>query len=103
MSIELNAIVLERIEVSPGLIILRVAPGGWELPEFDAGQFAVLGLPGAAPRCDLAMTEESKPDTTRVIKRGCSIASSSVAKKHVEFYLVGSGTRYANCGDAVRS
>ena len=62
MSIELNAIVLERIEVSPGLIILRVAPGGWELPEFDAGQFAVLGLPGAAPRCDLAMTEESKPD-----------------------------------------
>jgi hypothetical protein len=62
MSIELNAIVLERIEVSPGLIILRVVPGGWELPEFDAGQFAVLRLPGAAPRCDLAMTEESKPD-----------------------------------------
>ena len=46
MSTELNAIVLERIEVSPGLIILRVAPEGWELPEFDAGQFAVLGLPG---------------------------------------------------------
>jgi len=47
-STELNAIVLERIEVSPGLIILRVAPEGWELPEFDAGQFAVLGLPGEA-------------------------------------------------------
>ena len=46
----LNAIVLERIEVSPGLIILRVAPDGWQLPEFDAGQSAVLGLPGEAPR-----------------------------------------------------
>lgn len=51
MSTELNAIVLERIEVSPGLVILRVAPDGWELPAFDAGQFAVLGLSGEAARC----------------------------------------------------
>lgn len=48
MPIKLNAVVLERIEVSPGLIILRVAPEGWELPRFEAGQFAVLGLPGDA-------------------------------------------------------
>lgn len=94
MSTELNAIVLERIEVSPGLVILRVAPDGWQLPEFEAGQFAVLGLPGEAPRCDLAMPEESEPDPTRLIKRAYSIASSSVANEYVEFYLslVPSGT-----------
>lgn len=94
MSTELNAIVLERIEVSPGLIILAVAADGWELPEFDAGQFAVLGLPGGAPRRDLAMLEESVPDLTRLIIRAYSIASSSVAKESVKFYLslVPSGT-----------
>ena len=41
--IQLNAIVTQRIEVAPGLIILRVSPDGWDLPEFEAGQFAVLG------------------------------------------------------------
>jgi len=47
---QLNAIVAQRIEVSPGLIILRVVPDGWELPEFEAGQFAVLGLSRTSPR-----------------------------------------------------
>ena len=47
---ELNATVIQRIEVSPGLVILRVVPDGWELPDFEAGQFAVLGLPPTAPR-----------------------------------------------------
>jgi hypothetical protein len=46
----LNAIVTQRIEVSPGLLILRVAPDGWELPEFSAGQFAVLGLRASSAR-----------------------------------------------------
>ena len=39
---DLNATVIQRIEVLPGLVILRVVPQGWELPEFEAGQFAVL-------------------------------------------------------------
>ncbi len=30
----LNAVVVQRIEVAPGLAILRIAPDGWELPEF---------------------------------------------------------------------
>jgi NAD(P)H-flavin reductase len=47
---ELNATVIQRIEVSPELVILRIVPRGWELPEFEAGQFAVLGLPASAPR-----------------------------------------------------
>jgi len=42
---ELNAIVIQRIDFNPGLMILRVAPVGWELPAFKPGQFCALGLP----------------------------------------------------------
>ena len=42
---DLNAVVQQRNEVAPGLMVIRVAPEGWELPEFTPGQFAVLGLP----------------------------------------------------------
>ena len=34
---ELNAVVSQRIEVSPYLIILTVVPDGWELPDFTPG------------------------------------------------------------------
>ena len=53
---ELNAVVTQRLEVTPDLIILRVVPDGWELPAFEAGQFGVIGLPPEAPR-----TEYSDP------------------------------------------
>ena len=42
---DLNAVVQQRFEVAPGLMVIRVAPDGWRLPEFSPGQFAVLGLP----------------------------------------------------------
>ena len=42
---DLNAVVQQRIEVAPGLMVIRVVPDGWQLPEFTPGQFAVLGLP----------------------------------------------------------
>ena len=54
---KLNAIVALRNEISPWLIILRVVPDGWPLPEFASGQFAVLGLPGSTPRCALSEPE----------------------------------------------
>jgi len=83
----LNAVVLQRIKVSPGLAILRVAPDDWDLKDFTPGQFAVLGLPESAPRC--AMSDE-EPDTgsDRMIKRAYSIASSSVSREFLEFYVV---------------
>ena len=46
---ELNAVVTQRLEVTPDLVILRVVPDGWELPAFEAGQFGVIGLPPDAP------------------------------------------------------
>jgi ferredoxin--NADP+ reductase len=85
---ELNARVLQKVEVSPGLAIFRVAPVGWEMNEFEPGQFAVLGLPGSSPRCDLAGEEDKPVATNKIIKRAYSIASSSVAKEYLEFYVV---------------
>ena len=89
-----NAIVTSRIEVAPGLMILRVVPDGWRLPDFEPGQFAVLGLPPEAPRCTLSDPEEPSPPAGRLIRRAYSIASSSLAREYLEFYitLVHSGT-----------
>jgi len=84
---KLNAVVQKRIEVAPGLIILRVEPVGWELPEFKAGQYAVLGLPGSAGRTELSDPEEKIPDAEKIIKRPYSIASSSMEKKYLELYV----------------
>ena len=89
MDTETNAILTQRIEVSPGLAILRVVPDGWDLPDFTPGQFAVLGLPAGAPRCEVCDPEEADSgDSGKLIKRAYSIASSSVAKEYVEFYIV---------------
>ena len=85
---QLNAIVMQRIEVAPGLIIMRVCPDGWDLPDFEAGQFAVLGLPQASPRVPLSDEEEPTGDAPdRLIRRAYSIASSSLEKGYIEFYV----------------
>lgn len=92
---KLNAKVLQRINVSPNLVVLRVRPDsgtdGWELPEFTPGQFAVLGLPGSAGRVSYSDPEPvvgtEAPEPDKLIKRAYSIASSSVEKEYVEFYV----------------
>ena len=56
MAAEYNATVSSRVEVAPGLIILRVAPD--KLPfEFRAGQYVVLGLKASEPRIDESEAE----------------------------------------------
>jgi ferredoxin--NADP+ reductase len=84
---DLNAIVTQRIEAASGLIILRIAPDGWRLPEFKAGQFVVLGLPGSAPRVPLSEPETTPVDPVKLIRRAYSIASSSLSKNELEFYV----------------
>ena len=83
----LNAVLLQRIEVAPGLLILRVAPDGWELPAFSSGQFAVLGLPGSAPRYRLAGDEEESASPGKLIRRAYSVASSSLDRQYLEIYV----------------
>ncbi len=57
MAAEYNATVSSRVEVAPGLIIMRVVPD--KLPfEFRSGQYVVLGLKACEPRL-----EESEVDS----------------------------------------
>ncbi len=82
----LNAVMTQRIDLAPGLAIFKVAPDGWTLPPFVPGQFAVLGLPAAAPRTPLSDREEPS-DPSRFIRRAYSIASSSLARDHLELFI----------------
>ncbi len=83
----LNAIVSQRIEVNPNLVKLRIVPDGWELPDFTPGQYGVLGLPGSAKRYSTADPENPPAESDVVIVRAYSVASSSVAKEYLEFYI----------------
>jgi hypothetical protein len=44
----LNAVVTLHNEISPWLMILQVAPDGWQLPDYVPGQF---GLPKGESQC----------------------------------------------------
>ncbi|PID79508.1 ferredoxin--NADP(+) reductase [bacterium DOLJORAL78_65_58] len=87
MSDQTNAIVIQRIEVSSGLIILRVRPDGWELPGWKSGQFAILGLPVSAPRVAMADEEERDLEPDKILKRAYSISSASQERDYLEFFI----------------
>lgn len=82
-----NAVVIQRIEIAPGLIKLRVAAEGWQIPDFVPGQYSILGLPGSAPRCQLSDPEDPPSDSNKLIIRAYSVASSSKAREYLEFYI----------------
>lgn len=81
-----NATLVGREEINPQLIISRVRPDG-ELFDFKPGQFAVLGLLGREARVAEADPEDPAPPPDKLIRRAYSIASSSLQKQHLEFYL----------------
>ncbi len=81
-----NATLIGREEVNPQLLVVRVQPDG-PLFEFKPGQFAVLGLLGGESRVPEASAEDTRPDPTKLIRRAYSIASSSVERRYLEFYL----------------
>ena len=81
-----NATVTGREEINPQLIILRVQPD-LELFAFTPGQFAVLGLLAGEVRVPEADAEEPSGKPDRMIRRAYSIASSSVERSYLEFYL----------------
>ncbi len=82
-----NAIVSQRLEVASGLIVLRVKPDGWELPQWKSGQFGILGLPVSAQRIRLSDPEEADLKPDKLIKRAYSISSSSQEKDYLEFFI----------------
>lgn len=84
---ELNAIVQQVVQVSPIMKVFRIAPLGWELPDFKPGQFVGIGLPPTTTRCAEATDEMAEPAPDKLIKRAYSIASSNISKDYVEFYI----------------
>jgi ferredoxin--NADP+ reductase len=84
---QLNAVVALKDILTPRLMIMRVVADGWQLPDFEPGQFTVLGLPGSAPRYALSEPEVVAPDPDRLIRRAYSIASSSLTREYMEFYI----------------
>jgi len=83
----MNAIVTQIIQVSPIMKIFRVAPDGWELPDFISGQFASLALPASSERVADATPDYEEYEADKLIKRVYSVASSSKSKEFVEFYI----------------
>src|SRR5689334_5651328 len=81
-----NATVVGREEINPQLLIMRVRPDG-QLFEFRPGQFGVLGTLGSAPRVAGSTPEEKAAEPDKIIRRAYSIASSSLERRYVEFYL----------------
>ncbi len=81
-----NAVLAGREEINPQLIVVRVQPDQ-ELYPFTPGQFAVLGLLGKEPRVAEAAPEDPPPAPDKMIRRAYSIASSSVERRYLEFYL----------------
>jgi ferredoxin--NADP+ reductase len=81
-----NATLCGREEVNAQLQIIRVSPTG-PLFEFVPGQFAVLGLLGKEARVSEAAAEEPPAEPGKMIRRAYSIASASVEKQYLEFYV----------------
>ena len=81
-----NATVIGREEINPQLVVLRIQSDG-ALFDFKPGQFAVLGLLGSEARVPEADQEEPTPAPDKIIRRAYSIASSSVERRYLEFYL----------------
>jgi ferredoxin--NADP+ reductase len=74
MAAEYNATVSGRVEVAPGLVILRVTPD--KLPfEFKAGQYVVLGVKASVPRVDEA---EGESEPSVVAGAGADSAATAV-------------------------
>jgi ferredoxin--NADP+ reductase len=82
----LNSTLIQRIEVTPDLLILRVKPDAG-VPEFKSGQYVALGLMGSAARYEGAEPEVEVPAADKLIKRAYSIGSSPSQRDYLEFYV----------------
>ncbi len=86
----LNGIITQIVQISPNMKVIRVAPDGWEIPDFKPGQFVMLGLPASNKKCCDAtenFIKEENQDADKLIKRAYSIASSNISKDFLEFYV----------------
>ena len=81
-----NATVVQRTELNPDLIILRVKSDG-SLFQFKSGQYTVLALAGSSQRIAFSDSEEEQPKPGQLIRRAYSISSSSRENEYLKFYV----------------
>ena len=81
-----NAVLAGREEINAQLLIMRVQPDETSF-DFKPGQFGVLGLLGREGRVPEADDEEPPAKPDQMIRRAYSIASSSVERRYIEFYV----------------
>lgn len=81
-----NATLVERIEITPELLIIRVKPDA-PIPPFACGQYVALGLPSSAPRPAGFPAEREPQEGDKIIKRAYSIGSTPENKDYLEFYI----------------
>ncbi|MEM7627082.1 MAG: ferredoxin--NADP reductase [Planctomycetota bacterium] len=81
-----NATLIEREMVHEDLGFFRIKYNDHEVPEFEPGQFATLGLPDTTP------PDPDKPVRPgrgpKLIRRAYSIASPATERDALEFYIV---------------
>ncbi len=82
----LNARIIKRVDIAPGLLILRVKPDQGFKP-FSPGQYVALGLPGSHPRPSEYPPEPSPVPADKMIKRSYSIGSAPDEQEYLEFYI----------------
>lgn len=81
-----NAQVIQKILMTPNLMTLRVRPD-FEIPEFQPGQYTVLGLSNTATRLPESAPDAKPYEKETLIRRAYSISSASVEKEYLEFYI----------------
>lgn len=82
----LNSTVVERIDITRELMVLRVKPDAG-VPAFIPGQYVALGLTGGVPRYEGAVPEAEAPAPDKLIKRAYSIGSTPEERDYLEFYI----------------
>ena len=82
----LNAKIIRRIDIAPGLIIFRVRPNDG-FKTFIPGQYVALGLPGSSPRPADYPPEPTPPLPDKLVKRSYSIGSAPGEREFLEFYI----------------
>lgn len=81
-----NATITERRDLTEELAIMRLQLDSGEVPAFEPGQYATLGLPEYDENGEVKLTRRGKP---KLIRRPYSIASPpSDARGELEFYLI---------------
>ena len=82
-----NATVIGREEINPQLLVLRVQPDGGAV-RFQARPVCACWVCWAVNRaCRKPQRRKPAPEPDKMIRRAYSIASSSVERRYVEFYL----------------